>query len=455
MIEDLTLQRVKEILQGNDPVVPQSSLYRLRALARKFLLDGEGDLRLRGNRLKYLLKAARLHIARQALRDNGDLSRSPRILQGYLKFRKVYLPISEANELIALNRTHQLHRPQHISEKRQPRVNKPFIPRGPLDRLQIDLFDMQRYRGFNDARRYVFLAVDSFSKYLWCIPLTSKTAVQTGFALDRIIQEVRAHNDAIIQIITDKGAEFQGPFEELCEANRIKHITTAPYSPQSNGLAERMVRVVKNAIFSHFTAQDTKRYIDILDDIVRSYNSRVHTITKEEPRKVVYTHDRRRVQRVLKRIQSQALKNIRITTTQIDSNANFLFPGDKVRISLNTVSNIRRNRVLNKGVTQQWSTRIYTVRKRHDPRPGKIVREGYTLFDAVHNRIYYRNQLLLVKQPNESSSSESEAHSTSSSSSSPPSSSSSSSDEGDLPVPVALRRGRREIRPPRRYDDEF
>jgi len=34
-------------------------------------------------------------------------------------------------------------------------------------------------------------------------------------------------------------------FELLLEKNGVKHLTTAPYHPASNGLAERAVQIVK------------------------------------------------------------------------------------------------------------------------------------------------------------------------------------------------------------------
>ena len=49
-----------------------------------------------------------------------------------------------------------------------------------------------------------------------------------------------------IKIIrSDRGGEYDAPFDEFCSQNGIIHQTTTPYSPQSNGVAERKNRTLK------------------------------------------------------------------------------------------------------------------------------------------------------------------------------------------------------------------
>ena len=40
-------------------------------------------------------------------------------------------------------------------------------------------------------------------------------------------------------IRSDKGGEYESPFAEICVENGTIHQTMAPYSPQSNEIAER------------------------------------------------------------------------------------------------------------------------------------------------------------------------------------------------------------------------
>ena len=47
---------------------------------------------------------------------------------------------------------------------------------------------------------------------------------------------------------SDRGGEYESPFEQFCEENGIIHQTIAPYSPQQNGVAERKNITLKNMI---------------------------------------------------------------------------------------------------------------------------------------------------------------------------------------------------------------
>ena len=44
-------------------------------------------------------------------------------------------------------------------------------------------------------------------------------------------------------IRSDRGGEYESPFAEICLENGIIHQTTAPYTPQSNGIAERKIEL--------------------------------------------------------------------------------------------------------------------------------------------------------------------------------------------------------------------
>ena len=49
----------------------------------------------------------------------------------------------------------------------------------------------------------------------------------------------------IKKLRSDRGSEYESPFGEFCKDYEIIHQTTAPYSPQQNGIVERKNRTLK------------------------------------------------------------------------------------------------------------------------------------------------------------------------------------------------------------------
>ena len=61
--------------------------------------------------------------------------------------------------------------------------------------------------------------------------------------------EVETQLNKKIKIIrSDRGGEYEFPFEEICTEFGIVHQMTAPYTPQSNGVAERKNRSLKETM---------------------------------------------------------------------------------------------------------------------------------------------------------------------------------------------------------------
>ena len=92
---------------------------------------------------------------------------------------------------------------------------------------------------------YVMVMVDSFTKWVELALLKGKTAAGVR---DAFRDSWLTRYGAMAVALTDNGSEFAGEFEALLWEAGITHRFTSPDHPQSNGLAERMVQVVKTAI---------------------------------------------------------------------------------------------------------------------------------------------------------------------------------------------------------------
>lgn len=91
----------------------------------------------------------------------------------------------------------------------------------------------------------------AFSKlYLSKLPMTAVDLLH-----DRVLPFYDAHGVALERVLTDNGREYCGrplhhPFELYCTVQQIQHRTTKVGSPETNGMAERFHRTLKDEFFS-------------------------------------------------------------------------------------------------------------------------------------------------------------------------------------------------------------
>ena len=98
----------------------------------------------------------------------------------------------------------------------------------------------QTSKGF----KWVLVAVEHFSKHIELLPLHAKTPQETAARA----AEVFCRFGAPAEVVTDGGGEWEGEFEQLLSSCFIDHRVTSPNHPQANGLAERVVQVVKRGL---------------------------------------------------------------------------------------------------------------------------------------------------------------------------------------------------------------
>ena len=109
----------------------------------------------------------------------------------------------------------------------------------PLELIYTDVWGPASYTGI-DGSRYYLLFVDHYTKYMWFYPMVNKSGVSSIFPHFKKIVETRFQ--AIIKTLySDNGGEFIA-LKSFLSLNGITHYTTAPHTPQQNGVSERRHR---------------------------------------------------------------------------------------------------------------------------------------------------------------------------------------------------------------------
>ena len=111
------------------------------------------------------------------------------------------------------------------------------VPPTPWTKLAADLFHL-------DGTDFL-LITDYHSKF----PVIRKMHNTSSTSVSTVMREAFSMFGVPAEVVTDNGPQFSGkPFKEMCAKWNIKHTTSSPRYPRSNGLAERMVRTVKSLI---------------------------------------------------------------------------------------------------------------------------------------------------------------------------------------------------------------
>ena len=95
-----------------------------------------------------------------------------------------------------------------------------------------------------DEKKYFITFIDDRTRFCYVYLLNSKD--EAIYAFKQYKNEVENQLNLKIKMIrSDRGGEYESPFAEICLEYGIIHQTTAPYTPQSNDLAERKNRTLK------------------------------------------------------------------------------------------------------------------------------------------------------------------------------------------------------------------
>ena len=129
------------------------------------------------------------------------------------------------------------------SQPLEPQV--PTEATRPFERISIDL-------GYQKGNNYL-IGMDRYSGWPMASPIPRKC--NTKIITD-ILDEWFVEHGIPINIRTDGGPQFRGPFDDWCRQNKIHHELSSAYHHESNGHAECAVREVKKLLAKTSTYKD-------------------------------------------------------------------------------------------------------------------------------------------------------------------------------------------------------
>jgi hypothetical protein len=246
--------------------------------------------------------------------------------------------------------TYTLHKPIRRRFKRR-RIIVSDID----EQWEADLVDLTKIAKFNGNFKYLLTVIDTLSKFAWVIPLRNKTGAEQIKAFTKIFSE---SNRKPVKLRTDKGGEFLGgKFQEFLKKENIESFTSN--NEVKAAIVERFNKTLKTKMWKYFTKNNTLVYKPVLQKLVNSYNNTWHRSIKRQPNSVNETNAWK-VWRTLYATEKTSMKD-----------AKFRFKiGDKVRIS-------KSKMVFEKGYLPNWTTEIFTIKKRIKSNPPLYIIEDY------------------------------------------------------------------------------
>ena len=146
------------------------------------------------------------------------------------------------------------------------------------DQWDADLASFAHDADENDGYKYLLVVIDIFSRYAWIEPIKDKTAKEVVKAFNKIISKGRKPR----KLRTDAAKDFTSKgFQEYVKSKDIAHFTT--HSEKQANYVERFIKTINSQIWHDISSQNSRRYIDVLQKLVDSYNKSWHSGILSEP----------------------------------------------------------------------------------------------------------------------------------------------------------------------------
>ena len=111
---------------------------------------------------------------------------------------------------------------------------------------------MQAFSKENNGIKYLLTVIDIFSKFVWIVPLKRKTGKEVPHAFSNILRERKPSKTWV-----DKGKEFYNE-----DVQKLVDLYSTE-NKQKSCVIKKFNRTIKETIFRYFSANNTRKYIDV------------------------------------------------------------------------------------------------------------------------------------------------------------------------------------------------
>ena len=243
-----------------------------------------------------------------------------------------------------------------------------FIPRYPLQQLQIDLIffdDLSKSFKLNAGNKLALTVIDIFSKLANAYPLKNKNANSVLEAMKMALKDLGIPDS----IYSDLGSEFiNNKFQNLLKSKNILFIPAKNHAP----FVEVFNRTLKTRISKYLQATGSKTIINVLPKFVKNYNNSYHSSIGMKPVEVNKNN--------MHIVQMNLINNARNKKIQQ------LKVGDQVRI-------LKKLKSTDKGFKPKYSKSIYPIEE--------IKTQKNFKFYLVNEKLRLRSELLKIDHVND------------------------------------------------------
>lgn len=246
------------------------------------------------------------------------------------------------------------------------------------DVWEADLIELRNLKRYNGGYSYLLVIIDVLSKFVWVEALRDKTSNGVIKAFQRVLSRSKGRVPVYLQ--TDKGKEFVArPMQKFLRENDI-HFRVTRNPDIKASIVERFNRTLKERMWRYFTHKNTRRYIDVLQDIVHAYNHTRHSSTRMQPVTVTRENARIAYENIKRRWNNDIIvKRRRKAKYHV---------GDLVRVS-------RAKGTFEKGYEAGWSEELFRIHRVLEWRK-PLVYELSDLTGEIIDGIFYEQELSRV-----------------------------------------------------------